>query len=72
MKLAHYLRENDISFSEFARRIGTPHARTVERYVKNKRVPSGRMMMQITAATGGAVQAIDFFEPAPQADRVEA
>jgi len=63
MTLDQYLKENEISFSEFARRIGTPHARTVERYVKRARVPAGKMMAAICEATGGAVQAKDFFEP---------
>jgi len=67
MTLGQYLQDNSISFSEFARRIGTPHARTVSRYVKGTRVPSGRMMGQIVKATGGAVQVSDFFEPAPAA-----
>lgn len=66
MTLGQYLTDNEISFSEFARRIGTKHARTVERYVKNKRVPSGRMMAAIIKATDGAVQVSDFFEPAAQ------
>lgn len=67
MTLAQYLQDNGISFSEFARRIGTPHGRTVERYVKGTRVPTGRMMAKIDKATGGAVTASSFFEPALEA-----
>ena len=72
MTLAQYLQSNEISFSEFARRIGTPHARTVERYVKGSRIPSGRMMAAIDKATSGVVTASDFFEPALEASEVEA
>ena len=63
MEIANYLACHGISYAEFARRIGTPHARTVERYAKNQRVPSGRMMAAIIAATDGVVQAADFFPP---------
>lgn len=67
MTLAQYLQDNGVSFSEFARRIGTPHGRTVERYVKGTRVPTGRMMAKIDKATGGAVTASSFFEPTLEA-----
>ena len=66
MTLDHYLRQHGLSYSEFARRIGTPHARTVERYAKKKRVPSGRMMAAIVAASGGAVQPADLIAPDPR------
>lgn len=69
MKLANYLAHHKISYSEFARRIGTPHARTVERYAKGQRVPAGHMMAAIVAASQGAVQPADFFRPpAPAAE----
>lgn len=61
MKLADYLREADITISEFARRIDAKNARTVQRYTKHGRVPSGAMMAKIMAATEGRVQPTDFF-----------
>jgi transcriptional regulator with XRE-family HTH domain len=63
MKLAKYLSHHGISYTEFARRIGTDHPRTVERYAKGQRVPSGRMMAAIVAATAGAVQPADLVAP---------
>jgi len=60
MKLASYLAEHQISFSAFARQIGTPHGRTVERYARGKRIPSGLMMAAIVRVTEGAVQPADF------------
>lgn len=64
MNLANYLARHGLSYREFARRIGTPHARTVERYAKGQRVPAGRMMAAIAEATEGAVQPKDFVDPA--------
>ena len=74
MKLASYLEHHGIGFSEFARRLGINHARTVERWAKGQRIPAGGMMAAIVAATAGAVQPADFVsagEPArgPQAIR---
>lgn len=63
MKLAKYLEHHGISYTEFARRIGTEHPRTVERYAKGQRIPSGRMMAAIVAASAGAVQPADFVTP---------
>jgi len=61
MKLADYLAGSDISLAEFARRIGAHNARTVQRYTKHGRVPSGKMMAAIQRETGGEVQPNDFF-----------
>lgn len=74
MKLATYLEHHGISFSEFARRMGTKHPRTVERYAKGQRIPSGRMMAAIVAASAGAVQPADFLsmpEPVERERRVK-
>lgn len=68
MKLATYLAEAEISLSEFARRIGARNARTVQRYTKHGRVPSGTMMAKIASATGGKVQPGDFLEPCQPAE----
>jgi DNA-binding transcriptional regulator YdaS (Cro superfamily) len=61
MKLADYLTQADVSLSEFARRIGAHNARTVQRYTKHGRIPSGTMMAAIQRETGGKVQPNDFF-----------
>lgn len=61
MQLADYLSSTETSLSEFARRIGARNARTVQRYVKRLRMPSGRMMAAIVRETEGKVQPNDFF-----------
>ena len=60
MELAAFLDREEISLSEFARRIGAKNARTVQRYTKHGRVPSGPMMIRIMQETGGAVMPDDF------------
>ena len=65
MQLSDYLRINGISFAAFARAIGTPHARTVERYAKGQAIPNRAMMPKVIAETGGAVTADDFFAILP-------
>lgn len=60
MKLHAYLAERRISLSAFARQVGAKNARTIQRYTKHGRVPSGPMMAKIMAETGGAVQPNDF------------
>lgn len=62
MKLFDYLRTENVSMSEFARRIDVRNARTVQRYVKGVRTPSRSVMSAITRETGGLVQPNDFFE----------
>ena len=60
MTLTDYLATNEISLGEFARRIGARNARTVQRYTRHGRVPSGSMMAAIVEATKGDVQPADF------------
>lgn len=69
MTLSDYLKANELTLTEFARRIGTSHARTVERYAKGQQVPNREMMTRIVEVTGGAVTPNDFFgiEPAQDA-----
>lgn len=62
MKLASYLVDNALTYTEFALLIGTQHARTVERYAKGLSIPNRRMMARVSRATKGAVQPNDFFE----------
>ncbi|HEX2594787.1 MAG TPA: hypothetical protein VHL34_25005 [Rhizomicrobium sp.] len=69
-KLATYLLKEGISYAEMARRVGTKHARTVERHAKGKRIPDGKMMAAYLRETKGTVQPSDFFaltEPALRA-----
>lgn len=61
MQLNAYLAANGLNFTQFARQLGTPHARTVERYAKGQSIPGKVMMRKIVAATSGAVQPNDFF-----------
>lgn len=58
--LQQYLDDEGLSYTEFARRIGTNHARTVERYAKGARYPRPRMMAAIRRETNGKVTADDF------------
>ncbi|MDR6789556.1 hypothetical protein J2Y58_002929 [Sphingomonas sp. BE138] len=60
MKLSAYLAENGISLSAFARQVGAKNARTIQRYTKHGRVPSGSMIIKIMAVTNGSVQPTDF------------
>lgn len=60
MQLATYLAAENISLSEFARRIGAKNARTVQRYTKHGQIPGGKMMAKIMRETGGKVQPADF------------
>lgn len=61
MLLALYLTSHSLSFAEFARRIGSRHARTVERYAKQQQRPNGAMMAAIVRETQGQVTPNDFF-----------
>lgn len=60
MKLAVYLADNGVSLSAFARQVGAKNARTIQRYTKHGRVPSGTMMARIMAETNGMVRPNDF------------
>lgn len=60
MQLQAYLDEERITYTDFARRIGTKHARTVERYAKGARYPRKEMMAAIRRETGGRVTPDDF------------
>lgn len=60
MKLADYMRANDLSRAEFAEKIGVS-AETVRRYTDCGRIPTPTVMAKIALATGCAVTANDFF-----------
>ena len=63
MKLVDYLKQQNLSISEFARRAQILPS-TASRAVHGKVLPSERTMRRIIDATGGAVQPNDFFEDA--------
>lgn len=66
MRLAQYLTDSGLSYTEFARRCGTKHARTIERLAKGQGEPGPKMLKRIIAESDGAVTANDFFPtPAP-------
>lgn len=63
MRLAEYLKSNDISYAEFAKQIGAKSRATVYRYINGTRkAPSREMMENIREVTGGAVTANDFYD----------
>jgi len=64
MKLADYISETQTTASRFAGEIGVPVS-TITRLLRGERSPGIALVARITAATGGAVTAEDFF-PAPQ------
>jgi transcriptional regulator with XRE-family HTH domain len=66
MQLSEYLAASKITYSEFARRCGTKHARTVERIAKGQRLPGTRMLPRIISASGGEVTANDFYPAAAE------
>lgn len=66
MTLAQYLADSRLSYSEFARRCGIKHARTIERIAKGSKRAGPRMLPLIIKASEGRVTANDFY-PAPEA-----
>lgn len=72
MKLQAYLDREGLSYSEFARRAGTPHARTIERIAKGQKVPGDRMLRSILAASNCEVTPNDFYDvpSVPAADEM--
>jgi transcriptional regulator with XRE-family HTH domain len=61
MKLAEYLATHDLSYAEFARRIGVKSAETARRYATGERLPGKDLMARIAEATEFKVTANDFF-----------
>lgn len=60
MQLGPYLKERDISFADFATRIGAANAGVVHKYVNGKRYPRRRFLLAIARETEGEVTANDF------------
>jgi hypothetical protein len=68
MKLIQFLRDNNLGYSEFGRRIGTSHE-AVRRYALKGQAPASKQMRAVIRETGGAVRPNDFFDiPAGAAD----
>lgn len=65
MKLAQYLTDNRISYSEFATVIGVANGTVVHRYASGKRIPEPATMARIVEKTDGQVQPNDFYDVAP-------
>jgi len=63
MHLKDYLAAANITYADFANRIGVANAGVVGKYACGKRVPRPRFMAAIARETRGAVQANDFFAP---------
>ena len=59
MDLGIYLKQSRLSLAEFAEKVGVSEA-SMSRYVAGKRVPRPRIMLRITAASDGQVEANDF------------
>jgi len=62
MQLSSYLEREQITYTEFARRIGAAHAKTVQRYAKRHQRPNAAMMRAIVRETQGVVSPNDFFD----------
>ncbi|GGE74996.1 hypothetical protein GCM10011404_04400 [Sphingomonas prati] len=67
MQLSSYLAREGYTYLAFAKRIGSDHARTVERYAKGQSVPNRTMMRRISEVTNAEVTANDFFAQSPMA-----
>lgn len=62
MQLEAYLRESGITKADFARTIDVDWS-TLFRYMRGIRRPHPDILYRIVKATGGAVQANDFYAP---------
>lgn len=67
MTFDEWIRAEDITFAEAARRIGVANASVARRYARAGRVPRPRVLARIVQATAGLVTANDFFGlPGPE------
>lgn len=66
MKLADYISEKQTTASRLAGEVGVPVS-TITRLLRGERRPGIELVARITAATGGAVSAEDFFSIPPSA-----
>lgn len=61
MKLETYLQRENLSASQFSKQLGRPSS-TVTRLLHGQRNPGPELMLQILAATKGAVTPNDFLD----------
>lgn len=62
MQLEDWLKENEVSVPDFAKKIGVKGVRSVYRYINNERIPEKEVMGRILEATKGEVTANSFYE----------
>lgn len=67
MLLKTYLKDNGLTYAEFALEIEVATAKTVQRYAEHDRFPRTAILRRIEVATGGAVTAADFVPEATAA-----
>lgn len=63
MKLREFLADSGQSLTGFAEKVGVSEV-SMGRYAAGKRLPRPKILRRIVAASGGAVEANDFFAPA--------
>lgn len=61
MKLGVWLKQEELSFAEFGRRLGCS-GEAVRRYAEGIRIPDREAMPKIVSETSGDVTANDFFD----------
>ena len=61
MQLLDWIRENGLTYAAAAERLGFKDPTTSRRYALGLQIPRPEMMRRIAEATGGAVQANDFY-----------
>jgi glutamine synthetase len=67
MKLSDYIRTNELTAAELARRLGVSR-QNVSRWARGDVIPRPDEMKRIIEATAGAVTPNDFFDTAPIAE----
>jgi hypothetical protein len=65
MKLADWMHENRVTPGDLTGLLGLKSRMTVKRYLEGDRVPSGRILQQLTGLTGGRVRRKDFLDTSP-------
>nr|WP_317892396.1 helix-turn-helix transcriptional regulator [uncultured Sphingomonas sp.] len=64
MKLGTYLAERQITYHDFAQRIGAANAGVISKYVTGKRHPRPKFLVAIVRETDGEVRPNDFIPAA--------
>ncbi|MCR9256203.1 MAG: helix-turn-helix transcriptional regulator [Alphaproteobacteria bacterium] len=62
MKLADWIRAQNLTLSEVGRACGVDNHSNFRRYVTGKTIPRPETMARIVEVTGGAVQPNDFYD----------